>query len=48
VDEGQWLVEHRADLDRAEAVWVEHLARFDLVGGPGWCPGNGWTGVSEG
>ena len=29
LDAGAWLVEHRADLDRGEAVWLERLARFD-------------------
>jgi hypothetical protein len=29
VDDGQWLVEQRARLDRAEAVWLARLARFD-------------------
>jgi hypothetical protein len=29
VDCGQWLVEHRAEMDRAEAVWLERLADFD-------------------
>jgi hypothetical protein len=32
VDGGAWLVEHRADLDRGEAVWLERLARFDSDG----------------
>jgi uncharacterized protein DUF222 len=32
VDDGQWLVEHRVDLDRAEAVWLERLAEFDRDG----------------
>ena len=29
VDVGEWLVEHRADLDRAEAEWLQRLAEFD-------------------
>jgi hypothetical protein len=29
VDVGSWLVEHRAEMDRAEAVWLEKLAEFD-------------------
>lgn len=32
VDDGQWLVERRAALDRAEALWLERLARFDREG----------------
>ena len=32
MDEAQWLVEHRMDLDRAEAVWLERLAEFDRDG----------------
>lgn len=31
-DEGRWLVEHRREMDRAEAIWLERLARFDLDG----------------
>jgi Domain of unknown function (DUF222) len=31
-DEGQWLVEHRASLDRGEAEWLERLAEFDREG----------------
>lgn len=31
-DPGQWLVEHRADLDRGEAQWLERLAEFDREG----------------
>jgi hypothetical protein len=33
VDDGEWLVERRAVLDRAEAGWLERLARFDRDGG---------------
>lgn len=29
---GRWLVEHRAELDRAEALWLERLAEFDRSG----------------
>ena len=32
-DEGQWLVEHRSEMDRGEAAWLERLAEFDLAGG---------------
>jgi Domain of unknown function (DUF222) len=32
VDVGQWLIEHRAEMDRAEARWLEQLARFDRDG----------------
>jgi hypothetical protein len=32
VDVGQWLIEHRADIDRAEARWLERLAQFDRDG----------------
>ena len=32
-DDGQWLVEHRAEMDRGEASWLERLAEFDLAGG---------------
>jgi Domain of unknown function (DUF222) len=32
VDAGQWLVEHRAEMDRAEAVWLERLGAFDRDG----------------
>lgn len=31
-DPGQWLVEHRVDLDRGEAEWLERLAEFDRLG----------------
>ncbi|MBO0727823.1 MAG: DUF222 domain-containing protein, partial [Acidimicrobiaceae bacterium] len=31
-DVGAWLVEHRAELDRAEAEWLGQLARFDREG----------------
>lgn len=31
-DDGRWLVEHRMEMDRAEAVWLDHLARFDRDG----------------
>jgi hypothetical protein len=32
VDDGQWLIEHRADMDRAEARWLQRLAQFDRDG----------------
>ncbi len=32
MDIGQWLIEHRAEMDRAEAVWLEQLAEFDRDG----------------
>ena len=32
VDVGQWLIEQRADMDRAEAVWLQQLAEFDRDG----------------
>jgi hypothetical protein len=32
VDDGRWLIEHRADIDRAEAQWLERLAQFDRDG----------------
>ena len=32
VDVGQWLIEHRADMDRAEARWLARLAEFDRDG----------------
>jgi hypothetical protein len=32
VDDGAWLIEHRADMDRAEAVWLQRLAQFDRDG----------------
>jgi hypothetical protein len=32
VDVGQWLIEHRREMDRAEAVWLERLAEFDRDG----------------
>lgn len=32
VDEGRWLIEHRVEMDRAEAVWLEKLAEFDRSG----------------
>jgi hypothetical protein len=32
VDVGQWLIEHRAGMDRAVAVWLERLAQFDREG----------------
>lgn len=28
-DVGQWLVDHRLDIDRAEAHWLERLSEFD-------------------
>lgn len=31
-DTGQWLVEHRVSLDRAEAEWLARLAEFDRDG----------------
>jgi hypothetical protein len=30
--DGQWLIEQRGALDRAEALWLERLARFDREG----------------
>src|SRR5579862_494831 len=32
MDPGRWLVDHRAEMDRAEAVWLERLAAFDREG----------------
>ena len=32
MDVGQWLVEQRAEMDRAEAVWLQRLAEFDRDG----------------
>lgn len=32
METGQWLIEQRADMDRAEAVWLERLAQFDRNG----------------
>jgi hypothetical protein len=32
VDVGQWLIEHRAEMDRAEARWLQQLAQFDRDG----------------
>ena len=32
VDIGQWLIEQRADMDRAEALWLHQLAVFDRDG----------------
>jgi hypothetical protein len=32
VDEGRWLIEHRIEMDRAEAAWLERLADFDRDG----------------
>jgi Domain of unknown function (DUF222) len=32
VDVGQWLIEHRTEMDRAEALWLERLAEFDRHG----------------
>ena len=32
VDVGEWLVDRRADMDRAEAGWLERLAEFDREG----------------
>ncbi len=32
LDVTTWLVEHRADLDRGEAEWLERLAEFDRDG----------------
>jgi hypothetical protein len=33
LDPGGWLVAHRWEMDRAEAVWLETLAIFDAEGG---------------
>lgn len=32
LDDSRWLIEHRVHLDRAEAEWLERLARFDRDG----------------
>jgi hypothetical protein len=32
VEAGEWLVEHRAEMDQAEAVWLARLAEFDRHG----------------
>ena len=32
-DEGQWLIDHRVELERGEAAWLERLAEFDATGG---------------
>ena len=32
VDVGRWLVEARAEMERAEALWLERLAQFDRDG----------------
>ncbi|HET9077636.1 MAG TPA: DUF222 domain-containing protein [Acidimicrobiales bacterium] len=32
LDAGSWLIQHRSDLDRAEAEWLERLAEFDRDG----------------
>lgn len=32
MDEARWLVEHRHEMDRAEALWLERLAEFDRDG----------------
>ena len=32
MDAGQWLIEQRAQLDRAEAMWLEQLVQFDRDG----------------
>ena len=32
MEDGQWLIEHRAEMDRGEAVWLERLAEFDRDG----------------
>lgn len=32
-DTGAWLVQHRSEMDRGEAVWLERLAEFDLAQG---------------
>jgi hypothetical protein len=32
VDVGQWLIERRAEMDRAEAGWLQQLAGFDRDG----------------
>ena len=34
VDQGEWLVDHRFEMDRGESAWLEQLADFDL--GAGW------------
>jgi hypothetical protein len=32
MDVGEWLLEYRAKMDRAEALWLERLAQFDREG----------------
>jgi hypothetical protein len=32
VDFGKWLIEHRTEMDRAEARWLHELAQFDRDG----------------
>ena len=32
LDDGRWLIEHRMEMDRAEAVWLERLVQFDRDG----------------
>jgi Domain of unknown function (DUF222) len=38
VDPGGWLVAHRWEIDRAEAVWLETLARFDADSAAAYSP----------
>jgi Domain of unknown function (DUF222) len=45
VDVGQWLIDQRAEMDRAEAVWLQQLAEFDRHGlwaGDGQCSCAAW------
>ncbi len=44
VDVGQWLIEQRADMDRAEALWLHQLAVFDRDGW--WALDGQLSGVS--
>ena len=30
-DIGAWLVEHRCEMERGEAIWLAHLAEFDIA-----------------
>ena len=32
MDVGQWLIEQRTEMDRAEARWLKQLAQFDRDG----------------
>ena len=32
MDVGQWLIDQRAEMDRAEAIWLQQLAEFDRDG----------------